>query len=332
MALVPLQLVHVKMLPFDNKSEFQVIVDMPEGTALEQTARVAAALADAAAERSRGARHPDLRRHCLRRTTSTAWCGTTSCAAARMSPTSRSTSLPKDERTRQSHEIAKRVRERLLPIARRFGATIKVAEVPPGPPVLQTLVAEVYGPDAGAAPAARARRFERVMEQHARCRRRRLVHRGAQPTHRSRRGRGEGGAAGVPPAPSRQPCAWRAAVSLPDCCTTREPRRTCRSSLQLPRAASSDLRPSPPIRLAGRRAVAIGELTREARIDVDKSIYHKNLKPVTYVTGDVAGEAESPVYAILEMNRELAEITMPEGYGARDLQRAAAHRHDAARR
>ena len=64
-----------------------------------------------------------------------------------MSPTSRSTSPPKGERNAQSHEIAKRVRPRIQEIAARYGARVKVAEVPPGPPVLQTLVAEVYGPD-----------------------------------------------------------------------------------------------------------------------------------------------------------------------------------------
>ena len=88
-AFVPLGWVKVKMLPFDNKSEFQVIVDMPEGTPLEETARVATALG------GRGARgagpSPTCRPTSARRrpTTSTASCGTTSCAAAPTSPTSR---------------------------------------------------------------------------------------------------------------------------------------------------------------------------------------------------------------------------------------------------
>ena len=147
MALVPLKLVTVKMLPFDNKSEFQVIVDMPEGTPLEHTARVASELAhevlkDASVvnvQSYAGLSSPYnfnglVRHYFLRRGPHLA--------------DLQVNLVPKDERGEQSHEIAKRVRDRLVPIARRFNATIQVSEVPPGPPVLQTLVAEIYGPDA----------------------------------------------------------------------------------------------------------------------------------------------------------------------------------------
>ncbi len=140
------QLVTVKMLPFDNKSEFQVMVDMPEGTALETTAQVASALATATLEDTTvvnvqqyvGTSAPYnfnglVRHYFLRRAPHLA--------------DLQVNLVPKDERSEQSHDVARRVRERLMPIAKRFGATIQVAEVPPGPPVLQTLVAEVYGPD-----------------------------------------------------------------------------------------------------------------------------------------------------------------------------------------
>ena len=89
MALVPLELVTVKMLPFDNKSEFQVIVDMPEGTPLEQTARRRVGARRRSAEGRERRQRAELRRHRRRRTTSTAWCGTTSSAAGRTSPTCR---------------------------------------------------------------------------------------------------------------------------------------------------------------------------------------------------------------------------------------------------
>ncbi len=111
MALVAVKWVRVKMLPFDNKSEFQVIVDMPEGTTLEQTDRVTQALADVDPHAARGDDLPDVRRHRRAPTTSTASCATTSCARARTSPTSRSTSSSKGERKAQSHAIAKRVRD-----------------------------------------------------------------------------------------------------------------------------------------------------------------------------------------------------------------------------
>jgi RND family efflux transporter MFP subunit len=145
-ALVPLGWVKVKMLPFDNKSEFQVIVDMPEGTPLEGTARVTAALAAEALNARRSS-------------TSRAMSGTASPYNfnglvrhyfLRQQPhlgDLQVNLLPRHDRSEQSHDIAKRVREALVPIAARYGATIQVAEVPPGPPVLQTLVAEVYGPD-----------------------------------------------------------------------------------------------------------------------------------------------------------------------------------------
>ena len=139
------QFVKVKMLPFDNKSEFQVIVDMPNGTTLEETARVAGALARAALDQPEvvnlqtyvGTASPFnfnglVRHYYLRRGSNVA--------------DIQVNLLGKGDRKLQSHEIAKQVRQRLLPVADRFGARIKVAEVPPGPPVLQTLVAEVYGP------------------------------------------------------------------------------------------------------------------------------------------------------------------------------------------
>ncbi len=145
-ALVPLELVTVKMMPFDNKSEFQVMIDMPEGTALETTARVASALASAALDDETvvnvqqyvGVSAPYnfnglVRHYFLRRAPHLA--------------DLQVNLVPKGERSVQSHDVAGRVRERLAPIAKRFGATIQVAEVPPGPPALQTLVAEVYGPD-----------------------------------------------------------------------------------------------------------------------------------------------------------------------------------------
>src|SRR5262249_44576781 len=139
MSLVYIQFVKVKMLPFDNKSEFQVIVDMPDGTTLEETSRVAGALARATLEQPEvvnlqtyaGTASPYnfnglVRHYYLRRGSNMA--------------DLQVNLLPKHDRKLQSHDIAKQVRQRLMPIATRYGARIKVAEVPPGPPVLQTLV------------------------------------------------------------------------------------------------------------------------------------------------------------------------------------------------
>ena len=145
-ALPVVGLVVLKMLPFDNKSEFQVIVNLPEGTPLEETARVTAALAQetlkqpavTSVQRYVGAASPynfnGLVRHYFMR-------------RASHQADLQVNLLPKEERSEQSHDVAKRVREALAPIAKAAGARVQVAEVPPGPPVLQTLVAEVYGPD-----------------------------------------------------------------------------------------------------------------------------------------------------------------------------------------
>jgi multidrug efflux pump subunit AcrB len=146
-ALLYTQFVKVKMLPFDNKSEFQVIIDTPEGTTLEETERITRQLAQEVLKQKEvrdlqtyvGTSSPynfnGLVRHYFLRQGS-------NVADIQVNL------FGKDARDLQSHEIAKQVRARLQPIAQRYNARLKVAEVPPGPPVLETLVAEVYGPDA----------------------------------------------------------------------------------------------------------------------------------------------------------------------------------------
>ena len=146
MSMVYFKLVIVKMLPFDNKSEFQVIVDMPEGTSLEETAAATRALAVRLNqvpeitdyETYVGTASPFnfnglVRHYYMRRGENV--------ADIQVNLT------PKGDRSDQSHAIARRVRDLLKPVAEQYGIRMKVAEVPPGPPVLQTLVAEVYGPD-----------------------------------------------------------------------------------------------------------------------------------------------------------------------------------------
>jgi multidrug efflux pump subunit AcrB len=310
-ALVPLKLVTVKMLPFDNKSEFQVIVDMPEGTTLEQTARVSAELALTALEDPSvvnvqsyvGVSSPYnfnglVRHYFLRRAPHLA--------------DLQVNLLPKDERGDQSHGIAKRVRERLVPIARRFNATIQVSEVPPGPPVLQTLVAEIYGPD----PFRRrelAGQVKSVLEQTpgvvdvdwyvaAPQRKTSLLVDEAR-----------AGAAGVSAAQVSaivQMSGDGRKVGLLHDTVARE---DVPIVMRLPRAAQGSLEAVRGLRL-GPHLVAVGELTREEASAEADSLYHKNLLPVTYVTGDLAGAAESPVYAILRMNEVISNLTLPEGY------------------
>ena len=277
---------------------------MPEGTALETTARVAAALASATLEdetvdqRRRVRRHVPapynfnglVRHYFLRREPHLA--------------DLQVNLVPKDERTEQSHEMRGRVRERLLPIARaRLGATIQVAEVPPGPPVLQTLVAEVYGPDPErrTALAARDQVDLRADARRGRCR---LVRRGAAPEDHARRGRREGR--------GRRPVAGGGGGSRADGRVGRIRGPAARRTGARGRAHRAPPAPRPtavsrpysrsgfaaPGRLPWASSRAPSTTQEEA------SLYHKNLQPVTYVTGDVAGANESPVYAILQMNED----------------------------
>jgi multidrug efflux pump subunit AcrB len=312
-ALVPLKLVTVKMLPFDNKSEFQVIVDMPEGTALEQTARVASSLAAAVLEDPAvthvqsyaGTASPYnfnglVRHYFLRRGPHLADLQVNLVA--------------KDERSEQSHDVAKRVRERLVPIARRFGATIQVAEVPPGPPVLQTLVAEIYGPDAMRR-LDLAGRVKGVMEStpgvvdvdwyvEAPQRKVQLVVEEEKAA-----------AAGLSAAAVSAVVGMASGGARVGLLHDETAREDVPIVLRLPRADRGSLESVQAIRLAGARPVAVGELTRVVETTEQQSLYHKNLLPVTYVTADMAGQAESPVYAILRMNEAIAKVQLPEGYG-----------------
>ena len=157
-ALVPLKLVTVKMLPFDNKSEMQVVVDAPAGTTLEATLAAAREMAD------RLSSEPEVRDIQVYAGTSAPFNfnGLVRHYFLRSLPHQADLQvnlMPKGERDASSHEMAARVRPVVTEIAKRHGVRVKVAEIPPGPPVLSTLVAEVYGPD----PAARERIAREVL-------------------------------------------------------------------------------------------------------------------------------------------------------------------------
>src|SRR5678816_125493 len=106
--------------------------------------------------------------------------------------------------------------------------------------------------------------------------------------------------------------AWPVTGCASGCFTFRRHEKTC--VMRLPRQARGSLESLRQLRLEGTHSVALGELTRETHTTEDGSLYHKNLLPVTYVTGDLAGAAESPVYAILRMNRVISNVALPEGY------------------
>jgi multidrug efflux pump subunit AcrB len=301
MSLVYVKYVRVKMLPFDNKSEFQVIVDMPEGTPLEQTDRVTQALAEVIRHEPEvtsyqtytGTSGPfnfnGLVRHYYLR-------GGSNVADIQVNL------VEKGDRKAQSHAIAVRVREHIAPIAQRYGARIKVAEVPPGPPVLETLVAEIYGPDYGQQ-IAKARQVRDIMEHTKGVVDVDWYVEDDQPKTKFVVDKEKAALDGISEADIVHTLALATGGEPAGLVHDEREREDVQVELRLDRATRSDLDHLMALKIAGRdgNLVAVGELVHIERGLQDKSIYHKNLMPVVYVTGDVAGSIESPVYAILAL-------------------------------
>jgi multidrug efflux pump subunit AcrB len=312
--LVPLKLVRVKMLPFDNKSEFQVIIDMPDGTTLEQTTAAAQALA------AQIVQEPEVANYQIYSGTSGPYNfnGLVRHYFLRRGPNQADIQvnlLPREQRRAQSHDIAKRVRPKLQAIARQFGARIKVAEVPPGPPVLQTLVAEVYGPDYRQQVDV-ARQVKEVFQHTPGVVDVDWYVQDPQDQYSFKVNLDKAALNGVSAADvtrTMQIALHGGTVGLLHRPTAREDVpievRLSRSS----RSGIAELR-ALKVPAAGGAMVSIGEITDVEKTTLTPFIYRKNLRPVVYVTGDVAGEEESPVYAILKMKEAIGKITLPAGY------------------
>ncbi|MDX2122212.1 MAG: efflux RND transporter permease subunit [Gemmatimonadota bacterium] len=307
MGLVAIKLVQVKMLPFDNKSEFQVILDLPEGATLETSAALGADVAgylrtvpevrhtQVYAGTAAPFNFNGLVRHYFLRQGS-------NVADVQVNL------VPGHDRDRQSHAIAVAVRPAVDSIARRYGASAKIAEIPPGPPVLATLVAEIYaGSDSARLEAAR--RVKQVFEQtpgvvdvdwtveapegrlRYRVDRARAAQAGAsveqivETVYLAQAGAPAGLAAS---ATAREPVAIVPRLPL-------ERRSSVGALLALPVPTATGPQPLG-------RFVTVDSGVRE------QSRHRRDLRPVIYVMGDVAGSIESPVYAILAMNAALDTV------------------------
>jgi len=324
MGTVALGWVKVKMLPFDNKSEFQVILNMPEGSSLERTAQAAREIASAIRTEPEvtdyqiyaGVASPynfnGLVRHYFMR------------SGANVADIQVNL-LPKGERSAQSHDIAKRVRPRIAEIAARFDARVAVAEVPPGPPVLQTLVAEIYGPT--------------EPDRHALARKVRDIFKSTpgvvdvdwyveadQPLARFVIDKEKAALHGISAETISQTLRIAVGGQSVDLMHLPREKEDVNIMLELPRSArttpdelltlrvrSGDANALPEPGASGTAPlIPLRELVRVEQTVIEKSIYHKNLMPVTYVIGDVAGVVESPVYAIGKMNDALAKLDTRE--------------------
>ncbi len=313
-SLVYFKAVTVKMLPFDNKSEFQVIIDMPEGTTLEHTARVGREMGSYLAtvpevidfQTYVGTASPYnfnglVRHYYLRRGPNVADIQVNLVA--------------KHERSAQSHDISKRVRPPLVEIAKRYDARIKVAEVPPGPPVLQTLVAEVYGPDYGRQIGV-ARQVRDVLESTPGVVDVDWYVEDDQPKYRFVVDHQKAALHGVSVEQIAQTLRLAVGGISSGLIHVPQEKEDLNLLFRLPRSDRSDLDALKAVRVMGESGsvIALGDLVRVDQGTVDRSIYHKNLMPVVYVTADVGGEAESPVYAILDVGPKVEQIRLPEGY------------------
>ncbi len=307
-ALVPAKAVLVKMLPFDNKSEFSVVVDMPRGTTLEETTAVTRELADALLARDdvagatlfAGAAAPMTFNGLIRH------------SYLRNAPSEAEISvnlLPKEARHRQSHPIAKEARELLSPLAARHGARIKVVELPPGPPVLQTLVAEIYGPtDAGR--LAVARQVRDIMKATPEVVDVDWYVDDPRPERVIRVERDKARAAGVDPDRALKDVTASVAGSVAGLLHDEAAREDAPIVVRLPLRARADARDmdSIAVRGDGERMVSLGQIASITEHEEPTRLYHKNLLPVVYVTGDVAGREESPIYAMNKVNEAIAAL------------------------
>jgi multidrug efflux pump subunit AcrB len=322
--LIPLKAVQMKMLPFDNKNEFQVILDMPEGTALEQTARVSKEIAAylktipevSSYQYYAGTSAPinfnGLVRHYYLR------------QAPHMGDIQVNL-VHKGERREQSHDIARKVRAGVQQIAGKYNGNAKVVEIPPGPPVLSTIVAEIYGPsqEQQIALAGQVMRIFRdtpgVVDVD------RLVE-DDQKVYNLVVNKERAAFRGV----SAEQIAQTLRISLSGIDVgllhTGNDKEPVTIQLRLPQSGRTSLRDLSGIfvqsqgmgslttRLRAGEMIPISELVRVEQKIQEKSIYRKDLRRVIYVTADVAGVTESPVYAMLEMDKKLKQLKLPGGY------------------
>jgi len=307
-------LVKVKMLPFDNKSEFQVIIDMPESATLEETSAAAMEMGEYLKtvnevtdyELYIGTSGPfnfnGLVRHYYLRSGS-------NVADIQVNL------VGKGEREDQSHDIAKRVRPALKEIADRYNARVKIAEVPPGPPVISTLVAEVYGPDYERQREI-ALQIRDILEKNPG-----VVdidwHMEEEQTRIKIEADAEKAALnGLSVEDINRALGMNLSGSQAGLLHQPAEKEDVRIILRLPLESRAGIERLKTIKLANRQGemIPLSSLVKTTETHLDRSIYHKNLMPVVYVTGDVAGEKESPVYAILEMYKKIDAIDLPEGY------------------
>lgn len=311
--------VAVKMLPFDNKNEFQVVIDMPEGTTLERTAVVTQEIAQFLSTRPEVVnyqsyvgtsapitfnglvRHYDLR-------------GGSNMADIQVNL------IDKHERSAQSHDIARLLRPEIQRIAKEFNANVKIVEVPPGPPVLSTIVAEVYGPDYEKQIDV-ANQVQNILKNTDDVVDVDWMVEADQIEFNFEIDKEKAMLYGVTP----QQIVYTMNLALGENAISTLYKESASMQvgivLTLHEKEKSSVRDISQLQLRSSKGnlVSVGDLV-EIKEDIRaKSIYRKNQKRVVYVMADMAGELESPAYAILGMPYKLQQIDVPAGYKVNEL-------------
>lgn len=311
--------VAVKMLPFDNKNEFQVVIDMPEGTTLERTAAVTKEIAQYIATTPEVVnyqnyigtsapitfnglvRHYDIR-------------GGSNMADIQVNL------LLKEDRDLQSHDIAKKVRPEIIKIAKKYGANVKLVEVPPGPPVLSTLVAEVYGPNYKDQIKV-AKQVKGILENTDDVVDIDWMVEDAQTEYRLEIDREKAMLNGIAP----QQIVGNLTYLLKEYPISYLYDETSFDQVDIVLALSdadkTSLQDIQNIKIKGNQGnvIPISDLVSIKQDTLQKTIFRKDQKRVVYVTADMAGALESPVYAILGMKEKLQKIELPKGYKLNEL-------------
>lgn len=310
--------VGVKMLPFDNKNEFQVVIDMPEGTSLERTQAVTAEIANYLSQQpmvrnfqtytgtaspitfSGLVRHYDLRRG-------------DHVADIQVNL------VDKKDRSVQSHEITKEMRDPIDAIAKKYGANIALVEVSPGPPVRSTLVAEIYGPDEEEQVKV-AEHVKKLLAQTPDVVDLDWSREANQPEYRfvvDKEKAMRNGISQAQVAMSANALISGTSAGLLHQPNAYEPEHI---RLQVADQDKNNLQALNNLPVKGQmgNVLSLGDLGYWERAIVPQSINRKDQKRVVYITADMAGKLESPVYAITAMSKKLKEIKLPEGYSLKE--------------
>jgi multidrug efflux pump subunit AcrB len=315
--LIILKVVTVKMLPFDNKSELQVIIDMPEGVTLEETAALSRAIGEYLKT------VPEVTNYQLYIGTAAPFNFNGLVRHYFLREGSNVSDIqvnfvPKGERSAQSHDIAKRIRPGIKEIGDKYNARIKVVEIPPGPPVLSTLVAEIYGPDLNRQVEI-AKEVMKIFEstdgvvdvdRYVEDDQKKIV----LDVDKEKAAYSDISTDSV--SKSLRMVLAGMTVGLVHMEKEKEPVELFLRAPISERAGIDNLK-EVTIMSSNGNSVNLSELVKVRETTEDKTIYGKNLKRAVYVIGDVAGKEESPVYAILKMKEKIKELKLPEGYELR---------------